>query len=320
MTRSTPGRRPRPLLPPSVSPTFVYSVDEQPGCPHAGGYIVTADPCVPFRDTQQARSAWDWVTTRTSAKGRGESTACLRYPSRLQHCSRSTRGRGLILPSSSSSTGSTKSDPVRSSPLLYQIKALADLPLPQTARTAILKNPKLRTPLTASLPPGSTPTGSSLAPDVASMPKEGTAAAILAANEAKRAARAAREKEREERGRSMSSSGSSRSRSSSSGSRSGSSRSGSSRSRSGSRDSRSRSRSGSPRREDKGKGKARASRSRSYSRSVSRSPSRSRSRSRSPPRGEKRRRSPSRSRSYSRSRSPEEERDRKGKGRAVERD
>ncbi|GAA6004550.1 zinc finger CCHC-type containing 10 [Rhodotorula paludigena] len=45
-------------------------------------------------------------------------------------------------------------------------------------RTQILKNPKLRTPLTESAPPRTE-----------DMPKEGTAAAILAANEAKRQAK-----------------------------------------------------------------------------------------------------------------------------------
>ncbi|GAA5972862.1 hypothetical protein JCM11641_003978 [Rhodosporidiobolus odoratus] len=60
-------------------------------------------------------------------------------------------------------------------------------------RTQILKNPKLRTPLTESV-----------MARTEEMPKEGTAAAILAANEAKRAAKAKllKEKEEEDRGRS----------------------------------------------------------------------------------------------------------------------
>ncbi|BGP20162.1 hypothetical protein JCM10213v2_008297 [Rhodosporidiobolus nylandii] len=60
-------------------------------------------------------------------------------------------------------------------------------------RTQILKNPKLRTPLTESV-----------MARTEEMPKEGTAAAILAANEAKRAAKAKalKEKEEESRGRS----------------------------------------------------------------------------------------------------------------------
>ncbi|BGP51722.1 hypothetical protein JCM10450v2_007672 [Rhodotorula kratochvilovae] len=63
----------------------------------------------------------------------------------------------------------------------------------RSTRTQILKNPKLRTPLTESAPPRTE-----------DMPREGTAAAILAANEAKRLAKleAARRDEDSNRGRS----------------------------------------------------------------------------------------------------------------------
>ncbi|GAA5957529.1 hypothetical protein JCM8115_001349 [Rhodotorula mucilaginosa] len=69
-------------------------------------------------------------------------------------------------------------------------------------RTQILKNPKLRTPLTESAPVRTE-----------EMPKEGTAAAILAANEAKRQAKLANAKHEEERGRSSRRRGSSESES-----------------------------------------------------------------------------------------------------------
>ncbi|KAK4698721.1 hypothetical protein P7C70_g7550, partial [Phenoliferia sp. Uapishka_3] len=138
-------------------------------------------------------------------------------------------------------------------------------------RTQIMKDPRLATKLTESAPPR-----------MEEMPKEGTAAAILAANEAKRAAKLAAVKGR--RSSHSSSSGSSSSGSSSSGSSSGS---------------------GSESGSDSGSGSGSESES-----DDERKGKRNSRRSRSRPVEVKRRRADS----------EEEQSDRKGKGRAVERD